>query len=223
MKKFSFKLLFLYLSFILLSTICKVNAHEVVESVMERLQCSRNEAIHFIGVVEGFISEIQNNISKIASHSTSDSIKEDLIDQTIANFFLKPSSWVQVTSLNRSAVRTYQIDNYLERLAKLSKNNYTEVELIFAPDYLALGKIFYYEDDIYGNAYEFNVSMWQIFRAKFGDSIVYQDATLKTYGFIFFKSNKSNNWKLRVKCIAAKETVTLQELENRIKKTWILE
>jgi len=198
-------------------SICFVNAHGgVVNNVMEKLNCSREDAIYFIGVVETLINKIQNNISRIASHNTSKRAKNLLVRQTINNYFLSPSSWIQVTSLNRKSIKTYSIDRYLRRLSRLSNQPYTEVELLFVKDYLALGNIYGYEDDEYGNAYEFNVSMWQIFRGRNGDSIVYADGTLKMFCFIFFKPQGSDAWCLRVKNVTARETVELSELEKQL-------
>jgi len=211
---------FFTIACIIFFSISNVNAQDVIESVKTRLKCSRNEAIQFIGVVESFIKDLQKNISQIASHSTDNRTKDYLIKTTIEQYFLKPSSKVQVSSLHRSFVNSYRVDKYLRRLADLSKTQYTEVELMYVPSYLALGTIQSYYDSTYGKAYEFNVSMWTIFRAKFGESIAYEDVTLKTYGFFFYKSKRTNKWKLRIKGIAAKETVPFKQYEKHIKKIW---
>jgi len=189
------------------------NANDVINHVMNILKCSQEDAVTFIGFIEDRVDKIQNNISKIASHNTNDSVKNMLIQNTVNDLFLGPSSWIQVSSLNRNSLRTYYINEYLKSLSKLSKNSYTKVELYFVRDYLTLGRIYPCEHEEYGNAFEFNVSMWQIFSAGPGDSISYEDATLKVLGFIFYKPNRSSHWNLRVKNIAVKETVSISDIE----------
>jgi len=194
----------------------------VIYHIMTRLHCEKEDAVKFISIVESFINEIQDNITTIASNNNiENNDKQYLINYTINRYFLSTSSQVQVSSIYRNIIRSYRIDTYLNRLSNLSKTKYTRVQLLFAPNYLALGNIESYTDNELGQAYEFNVKMWQIFRAYFGDSIAYEDATLKSYSLVFYK--KTDRWDLKVKNIAAKETVTLDELEQRIEKRWRLE
>jgi len=189
------------------------NANDVINHVMENLYCSEEDALYFIGLIENKVDKIQNNISEIASHNTTNSAKIVLIQNTVNNLFFGPSSWIQVSSLYRNSLNTYYINDYLKRLANLSKNSYTKVKLYFVRDYLTLGPIYSRVHDEYGNVFEFNVSMWQIFRGQIGDSIAYEDATNKVLGFIFYKSKVSNVWNLSIKNIAAKETVYLSDFE----------
>jgi len=213
---FLFKILIL-LIFISIQIIPQnASANDVINHVMKILNCSKKDAKYFIGLIENRVDRIQNNISKIASHNTRDSTKKILIQNTVNDLFFGPSSWIQVSSLYRNSLSTYYIKEYLNRLSKLSKNSYTKVELYFVRDYLTLGRIYPCEHDEYGDVFEFNVSMWQIFKGGPGDSMSYEDATLKVLGFIFYKSNRSNHWNLSVKNIAAKETVYISDLESEL-------
>ncbi|KPA09939.1 hypothetical protein MHK_009858, partial [Candidatus Magnetomorum sp. HK-1] len=189
------------------------NPNGVIIHVMNILECSKMDAIYFIGLIENRVENIQKNISEIASQNTKDSVKNILIQNTVNDLFFGPSSWIQVYSLSKNSLNTYYIKEYLERLSKQSKNSYTKVKLYFERDYLTLGRIYPCVHDEYGNAFEFNVSMWQIFRGEPGDSISYEDATLKLLGFIFYKLKRSNHWNLSIKNIAAKETVIISDLE----------
>ena len=182
-------------------------ANDIIKHVMNTLVCSKSDAIYFIGLIENRVDKIQKNISEIASQNTKVNLKNILIQNTVNDLFFGPSSWIQVSSLHRNSLSTYYIKEYLERLSKLSMNSYINVELYFERDYLTLGRLYPCEHYEYGNVFEFNISRWQILSGVPGDSISYEDATLKVLSFIFYKSKRSSHWNLSVKNIAAKETV----------------
>jgi len=165
--------------------------------------------------IDNFANEVKTNFTDIASEKVSDSKKEKLIQQTINKYFESTTSSVQVSSLNHNSIQTYPVNEYLNHLSNLCKTRYTRVELYFKPDYISMGTIHPYHDPTYGKSFEFKVGVWQIFKSYIGDRQLYFDATQKDFILIFHKEEQSDFWTLKIKSIIAKETVTLDNFENK--------
>uniref|UniRef100_UPI001C0AE508 hypothetical protein n=1 Tax=Candidatus Marithrix sp. Canyon 246 TaxID=1827136 RepID=UPI001C0AE508 len=63
---------------------------------------------------------IQNNFEKVASHKTPQFKKDNLVQETIARFFVNRNAIVQTTSLSRQVSQTETVGDYLTRLAGMS-------------------------------------------------------------------------------------------------------
>jgi len=195
------------------------NFNDIVDRFQEKLELSeRTTAEEIIDAVGKITVEVQNNLSKIASHRIDFSIKQKIIEQTVNYYFESKYSTVQVTSLNSSIIRTYEVYIYLKHLARLSQDRYQYVELYFDEDFLRLGTIEKNYSSRYEREFEFDVSAYQIFKGGGGDDFYYTDVTLKVFNFIIFKKNEY--WYLRLKSISAKDTYRLDEYIEDIRNRW---
>ena len=184
---------------------------QVLKRVMTQLSCNNDEAANFMIELEFFIKQAQDNISKVASQPGKNKIF--IKNYTRSNFFLSSSS-VQVHIFNKfKEVETLNVDVYLSRLARLSKYRYTSVELLFNPDYLALGNIYPIDNINNVQQYELSVSMWQLYKEN---NFIYSDATLQNIIIVFYKKNSKFDFK--IKNIAVKETISIEEFHEKMKQ-----
>jgi len=187
---------------------------DTVKDIQKKLNCSQNDAMNFMKYVKHTMEKIQNNLSLIALIETPKGEKNELIKFTISEYFEKPTSMIYTSSKTQSGLEKVTVKYYLDKLANSYYGRYTKVELYFRPDYLKMGAIQAYIDPKYGKAYEFTMDTWQIFKGYIGDNIVYEDATLKVFGFIFFKSNNDDIWALKIRSVSVKHTTTVEELKT---------
>jgi len=189
---------------------------QLIEHISKKLDCNEEQADDFMHYVDNFVTEVQNIFTNIASHRVADSQKQDLINRTIQKHFKNPTSSIQVSSLNYNRIKTYPVNQYLDHLANLSKKKYIKVKLYYKPDYLSMGKIYSYQDPVYGHSYEFQIAVWQIFEGRCVDNRpLYIDATQKDFILMFHKKKHSKYWTLKIKAIAVKETVSLDEFKQK--------
>ena len=189
---------------------------DLVQHIKTKMGCTDEQANAFMHHVDNFAGEVQTIFSSVASHKVSDQKKQSLIQETIQKHFEKPTSSIQVSSLNYNNIKTYPVNQYLIHLSELSKQVYTSVKLYFKPDYLSMGTIYPYEDPAYGPSFEFKIGVWQIFEGWGDDNRpLYIDATQKDLILIFHKMENSQYWTLKIKSIVAKETITLDEFKQK--------
>jgi len=183
----------------------------VINHIQEKLSCDEKKAVRFYLFINYFAEGIQTEITYIAESAESMTIKEKKINYTISKYFESPYSNVQVSSLSRPSIFDFSIHTYLHRLARLrSRYHYTEVKIMFEPDYLGMSSV----EKISENKYEISVAMWQMFKGYIGDTIVYSDATRKKFRFLFDYSNQMPSVKISEILVA--ETITLDYyLNNR--------
>ena len=151
----------------------------IVRHLQEQLRCDYQTAKSVVLMIDDFTQGIQGSLSAIASTEIETSKKRGMVADTINSYFEGPDSIVQVSSRNRRNIREYRILTYLTNLWLLSHNNgYAHVELLFFPDYLGFGRL----EQISTSHFELSVSMWQIFKAYYGDGVLaYSDATRKKF------------------------------------------
>jgi len=211
MKQISYCIVSILIVFCFTSSSQSSNRYkETVNKVMSKFDCNEEDAKNFMGYVQGKVRRVQNNFTKIASDFTERIDKYDLIEFTIDEYFESPNSLIYTTSLNSSNVDSMSVKYYLTRLANKYWGRYDKVELYFHPNYLSLGTIHKYNRK-FGNIYEFHVETIQIFKGYLGENIIYSDATIKVFGFVFSKNIKKNEWELKVRAITAKPPIELKE------------
>jgi hypothetical protein len=193
-------------------------ANEVVyQRLLERigyqLGTSKEVAEKFVEEVDTMAITIQNNFEKVASHQTPKFEKDNLIQETIARFFVNRNAIVQTTSLTRQITKTEPVVDYLNRLSGMSRDYYNTVKVFFDKTYFSVGDIEeFYE---YGQKkFEFSVAMWQIFiGCKDEGSECYSDATKKVFHIIFKYDSYIAAWNFKVKAITSelKHTLRLED------------
>jgi len=187
----------------------------IIQDVKKKLGVSDRIADAFLQYVNDFVSDIQGNFTKIASHKTPRDTKESLIERTLEGYFEDPmKSEVQVSSLRRTKVNSYPVQVYLNKLSKLDLY-YKTVRLYFDKSYFSMGPIesYRYEDHYSrgsstgGMGYEFKIEMWQMFEGCKRDNrnICYRDFTKKGFHIVFMPSRKG--WLMRVFAITADKPV----------------
>jgi hypothetical protein len=186
-----------------------------VNHIMSTLECNRSYAEWVISRINDFSMQIQSDIEYIANSNESYSKKINDIPYIISQNFVSDYSKVDVSSSHSNSIKTYNIRQYLYRLSKVKKNNgYSKVELIFVPDYLGMGK-FYKTSN---NTYELSITMWQIFRAWFGENhTAYEDATRKKFRLIFYVNSMNKLTNIKVDRIFVSETIHLNTLKLKLR------
>lgn len=188
---------------------------QLLERIGNQLGTSKEVAEKFLEEVDTMAITIQNNFEKVASHQTPQFEKDNLAQETIAQFFVNRNAIVQTTSLTRQVSKTEPVGEYLTRLAGMSKSYYTTVKLMFDKQYFSLGDIEeYYENG--KKKFDFSVAMWQIFiGCKDEASECYSDATKKVFHMVFKYDNNMAAWDFKVKAITAelKQTLRLEDYQ----------
>ena len=191
--------------------------HEAIQNVMTNLGVNKRTAIAFLQYVDDFVTEVQDNFTKIASHQTPRSQKEHLIEETLDRYFEEPmESEVQVSSLNRKKVKSYPVQVYLNRLSKLDLK-YRTVKLHFDKNYFSMAPIRTYNDRDCGSSgigdirYEFKLDMWQLFHGGCYDDYrrCYVHFTQKAFHIAFVPY--SDGWKIKIFAITVDQPVRAYE------------
>jgi len=183
-----------------------------INHVRYQMRCGREQALDLIYRITMFTEAIQTEIEYLASSNDNLDIKNQKVNYVINRFFESRSSIVQVSSKYSSKLTNWAVDTYLRRIAKMNRYKYTKVELEFDQSYLGYGAI----EKINSHNYEVSVSMWQIFKAYYGDNIAYQDATRKK-----FRLNINTiNDEIRINQVAVAETVDLERFGRIIKSNF---
>jgi hypothetical protein len=181
----------------------------LVQDIKIKLGVNEKIAEAFLKYVDDFVTEIQDNFVKIASHETSRYVKKSLIADTMEDYFEDPmNSEIQVSSLSQKSVKTFSVQIYLNRLSKLALR-YDTVKLYFDRGYFSMGPIELYQDP-YTNkkGYEFQIQVWQMFEGCRGDNnrnICYKDFTKKGFHIVFMLSKRG--WAMKVHAITADKTL----------------
>jgi len=214
-----FKIPFLVIILLLIysSTCCGNEKKRLLYDIKKNISACRTieDAKHFLDYVQFVMNKVQNSFSELASHRYKK--KEYKIKKNLLNNYFESDAWVQISSKNSSLLITQTIEDYLDRLTNY-KYKYDKVKLYFDKEYLAFGKI-----NEFGprnnRSYEFNLAAAQIFEGYIGDYIRYSDTTIKVFNFIFKRMGKS--WTLKIKCITAKETYTIEKYDEDKDTIWL--
>ncbi len=172
---------------------------KVKQDVMTKLGVNETVAIKFLSDVDDFVSDVQDNFTKIASHKTPKRQKKSLIKKTLDKFFDDlMNSEVQVANL-KGKVSSYPIKVYLKRLYKLAFK-YKTVKLLFDKSYFDMGPIESYA----GGRYSFKLDMWQRFEGCYGKRC-YRDFTKRGFQIVFVPS--SSGWSMKISAMTANKPV----------------
>lgn len=201
---------------IIIFSISTIMGKDIVLYISESLNCSIPEAESFLSYLDNSVLDIQEQLTNIALKR----VKNSDIEVFIEKYFYSENSIIQVSSLNHDKIKQFIIIDYLRSLTNLSSITYSKIELYFEQDYLSLGSIETYIDSELGEAHEFQVSMWQVFRGYLDGCLLYEDYTRKAFTFLFYKED--NNWFLKIKCITVEQTENREDFQE-IKKRWIPE
>jgi hypothetical protein len=205
---------------------CEANDEDAIyqgllERIARQLDVSTVVADRFLERVDKMAIIIQNNFEEIASHTTSDSRKQELAKFTISEFFASPDAMIQVSSLRKGAkIIRKRIEDYFKHLQNLSRRRYRTVEVYFDKNYFSLGDIEpFYEND--KKSFDFSVTMWQIFiGCRDVGSDCYKDATKKSFHMVFRYESNVSQWKFRVKAITVEDTVSFEEFDQT-RRRWV--
>jgi len=204
-------------SLLLLTFLNVLNAQtryeEIVNHVQTTVGCDADYAEWLMYKIDEFAKQLQDNISFIASANEPYEVKERIVKTVINESFESRFSYVDVSSIHAGVVNVSSsyVYRYLYRLSRLKDTyNYTKVELLFNPDYLGIGK-FYKTDD---STYELSVTMIQIFRAWYGENVVYSDETRKKFRLNFHVDENNRLTGIKVDRILVTET---KNIEDRFK------
>jgi len=183
---------------------------ELVQRVKEEMGVSDERAEKFMYEVQNTVHELQEHLTNIASHKTPKDEKRKLVTATIREFFVNGfDSTVQTATIENPLFKRFAAKTYLDRLSKLS-DYYDTVEMLFDKSYLSMGSIEKFMDDNRKTAYNFKVTMWQMFKGcNREETSCYTDYTEKGVDFIF--KEEMGSWKLRVKVITAKKPIPFRE------------
>jgi len=214
----SFVLLFGVLVFASVLAQNNSNSEEVsdYDSILNKIQtsidCDRETAEAFLGLIENFAVKIQAEFTYLASSPDELAIKQKSIKSTIKKYFESENSLVSVSNVNRKPIYDYEVKVYLYRLATLIHYKYTKVELLFDPDYLGISKF----ERIGPTSFELSVSMWQLFRGWVGYELVYEDATRKKFR-LRVHILSSGKVELKISEILVAETIPYERYKSKFK------
>ncbi|MDM8558474.1 caspase family protein [Candidatus Parabeggiatoa sp. HSG14] len=178
---------------------------QLLARIAKQLGGDCEKAESFIAHVDGFARDLQNNFEKIASHEIPNYLKENLIEDTVDNYFESPISIVQTSTLNSPNIRNVAVKRYLTELAKLSQSK--RVKFIFDKNYFNMGNIEYeYKNGT--NIYSFKVDMWAMFLECTDSTSCYQKHHKKGF-YMELQKNR-----MRVLSISLEKIVTEEDYKK---------
>lgn len=192
------------------------SSNPLVCQVMQKLNCSQEEAKEFAIYVTKKVTRLQVFLSWLASEQYSAEHKKTIIDFLLREIFTA-NAMVSVSSAHDSdKVTRMSIEDYLSRLANLTVTyNYESAHLYFSPNFLNLAGFEYFSEEGY---YEMVIMVKQYFNAK---SLTgsYADVTHKNLS-CEIRLLKDGKYQLKWKSIQAERTstVTQEELAKELKE-----
>lgn len=189
--------------------------HKAIEPHAKVIGVNCESMYRILASIDTHVRLAQEKISEIASSDTPYSQKDSLIRSSLHRHYASDHSTIQVTSINSEIPRYYNISTYLYNLAKLSREKYNTVKLIYYREYAKLSSM----DRISDNSYSFNIETFQRFTGcKTNDGInCYNDVTKKIFHAILTKEGDSaNKYNIKINKISATDTYSYEDFKTRM-------
>lgn len=186
-------------------------SNDPVKVVMEKLNCSKEQAEDFLVYVSKQMDIIRIALSEISSTNTHPKDKQKLIDLLLKNIVDKDAVVIVSTVVTDEILSEFTMEEYLYYLSNLSeKYDYDAVDLFFDPEFLNLSGIEYKNKN--KGIHELLIDVKQYFRGS-STKRTYKDLTFKTFKCNVYES-KEGAYELKLQSIRVKETlnVTMEEL-----------
>jgi len=189
-------------------------ASKTLNEISKEMGLSERETVKVLNGANLILEDVKHKFTRIAKSDVPYRYKvgsSGLIDETLKIFTKGKWARIQTSSVNRSGIKKTYLDNYLNRLANMSKKSKNiSVNLDFGE------KMFFRDIKKTANKINVNVDIFQFFRKckDIGDGMsCYSDITEKTFSLNIKK--KRGSYFFSIDSVTVKDTMRVNSKSGK--------